>query len=84
MEKSRLKPHFAAQLLEKKNETKLLKIAIHFNVTIASFKQAIRRQSEYLTQPAYRVQIQKALGLRSNVEISEIYDTDETFLSKHN
>jgi len=77
MEKSRLKPHFAAQLLEKKNETKLLKIAIHFKVTLASFKQAIRRQSEYLTTPAYEVKIQKALGVRSNVKISEIYNTED-------
>ena len=84
MTKSRLKPMFAAELLKKENEDKLLRIAIHFDVAIASIRQAIRRQSEYLTQPAYAVQIQKALGLKPNVSISEIYSIDETFLSKHN
>jgi hypothetical protein len=84
MEKSRLKPSIAAMLLEKKSEQRVIKIAVHFGVGLASLKQAIRRNSEYLTQPAYEVQIQKALGLPSNAKISEIYTIDEQFLAQHN
>jgi hypothetical protein len=79
MEKSRLKPSIAALLLEKKSEPRVIKIAVHFGVGLASLKQAIRRNSEYLTQPAYECQIQKALGLPSNAKISEIYTIDESF-----
>jgi hypothetical protein len=84
MEKSRLKPSIVAMLLEKKNEQKVIKISVHFDIGLASLKQAIRRNSEYLTQPAYEVQIQKALGLPSNAKISEIYTIDQQFLSNHN
>lgn len=84
MEKSRLKPSIAAMLLDKKSEQRVIKIAVHFGVGLASFKQAVKRQSEFLTTPAYEVQIQKALGLPSNAKISEIYKIDDEYLSKHN
>ena len=73
MEKSRLKPSVAALLLKKENEKKLFKIALHFDVRLASLRQAIKRNSKYLTEPAYEAQIQKALGFPSNAKISEVY-----------
>lgn len=76
MEKSRLKPSVAQLLLRKENEKRIFKIAIHFDVTLAALKQAIKRQSQYLTTPAWEVQIQKALGFPSNAKISEIYETN--------
>jgi hypothetical protein len=84
MEKSRLKPYIAEQLLKKENEKRTFKIAMHFDIALASLKAAITRQAEYLTTPAYEVQIKKALGIPSNVKISEIYTPNEDFLSKHN
>jgi len=84
MEKSRLKPHIAELLLKKENEKKTFKIAMHFDIALASLKAAIVRQAEYLTQPAFEVQIQKALGLSSTTKISEIYTPNEDYLSKHN
>lgn len=73
MEKSRLKPSVAQLLLKKENEKRIFKIAIHFDVTLAALKQAIKRESQYLTTPAYEAQIQKALGFPSNAKISEVY-----------
>ena len=73
MEKSRLKPSVAQLLLKKENEKRIFKIAIHFDVTLAALKQAIKRESQYLTTPAYEAQIQKALGFASNAKISEVY-----------
>jgi hypothetical protein len=84
MEKSRLKPYIAEQLLKKENEKRTFKIAMHFDIALASLKAAITRQAEYLTQPAYEAQIQKALGLSCTTKISEVYTLNEDYLSKHN
>jgi hypothetical protein len=78
--KSRLKPHIAELLLKKENEKKTFKIAMHFDIALASLKAAIVRQAEYLTQPAYEAQIQKALGLSCTTKISEVYTPDESYL----
>ena len=84
MQNSRLKPEIAAMLQAKQNQRLLLKLAIHFDITIGALKALISRQSSKLTTTAYEVQIRNVLGLKPNCEISEPYSPDEKHLSKHN
>lgn len=84
MQNSRLKPIIAAILQSKDSQKQLLKLAIHFDITIGALKALISRESSKLTTTAYEVQIRKVLGLKPNSEISESYQPDESHLSKHN
>ena len=82
MKKSRLKQEVKVQMVLLKNESKFVSLAQEMGISFNSLKQAIRRDSEYLTTPAYTDCIKAKFGFKG--EITETYTIDESFLSKQN
>lgn len=81
MKKSRLKQEVKSEMLLLKNEPKMVTLSQAIGISLNSLKQAIRRDSEYLTTPAYTDCIKSKFGFKG--EITETYTIDESFLSNH-